>query len=102
METNALILEGIATRTCITATYNRMVILLAPHILYTKHDELYLDAVTVKREGALPREVKVGAFKVIGLKDLALSEQAFVPHRQWSPDEEKYAGVTVFAVAKDD
>ncbi len=101
MEKNALIFEGIATRTCITATYNRMLILLAPHILYTKHDELYLDGVTMKRDGELPREVKMGAFKVTGLNDLALSEQAFVPHTAWNAQDEKYAGVTVFAVAED-
>jgi hypothetical protein len=101
METNALIFEAIATRKCLAATYNRMHILLAPHILYTKHDELYLDGVTVKRDGALPKEVKMGAFKVIGLKDLELSEQDFTPHRVWNAQDEKYSGVTVFAVAID-
>jgi hypothetical protein len=102
METNALILEAIATRTCLTAVYNRMNILLAPHILYTKHEELYLDGVTIKRDGELPKEVKVGAFKVIGLKDIALNEQAFTPHRVWTATDEKYSGVTLFAVTKDD
>jgi hypothetical protein len=102
METNALIFEAIATRKCLTAVYNRMNILLAPHILYTKHDELYLDGVTVKRDGELPKEVKMGAFKIIGLKDLGLSEQAFTPHRVWSAKDEKYDGVTVFAITLDD
>ena len=42
---NALLLQAIALRKCITATYNRMVCTLAPHILFTKHDDVFVDAV---------------------------------------------------------
>lgn len=98
METNAVILEAIATRKCLVATYNRTLILLAPHILYTKHGELYLDGVTIKRDGALPKEIKMGAYKVIGLTGLALNEQAFSPHMGWTGQDIKYTDVTVFAI----
>jgi hypothetical protein len=98
MEMNKLIFEAIALKKCVSATYNRMQILLAPHILYTKHGELYVDAVTIKRDGELPREVKIGAFKVIGLKDLAPNDQSFQPESIFNPNDPKYEGVTVFAV----
>jgi hypothetical protein len=99
MEQNALIFEAIALQKCVTATYNRMQVMLAPHILYTKHGELYVDAVTVKRNGELPREVKIGAFKLTGLKDLNSSDQGFSRDTAYNPDDPKYDGVTLFAVA---
>lgn len=98
MDMNKLIFEAIALKKCVTATYNRMQILLAPHILYTKHGELYVDAVTIKRGGELPREVKIGAFKVTGLKDLEPNDQSFHPGSMYNPNDPKYESVTLFAV----
>ena len=98
METNRLYFEAIALRKCIRATYNRMVVTLAPHILYTRHDELFIDAVTVERDGQPPREVKLGTFKLAGLKDVALLERPFDPEPLFDPTDPKYAGVALFAV----
>lgn len=93
-----LILEGIARQVCVTAVYNKMAVTLAPHILYTKHGELYVDAVTLERDGKPPRELKLGAFKLTGLSDLALSERAFETLAVYNPDEPRYEGNTLFAV----
>ncbi|MCF8706611.1 WYL domain-containing protein [Rhizorhapis sp. SPR117] len=98
MESNKLILEAIALHKAITATYNRMVATLAPHILYTRHGELYLDAVTIERDGQPPREVKLGAFKVTGLTELALTNQTFEPVPFFNPDDPKYVAATLFSV----
>ncbi len=98
MEMNTLIFEAIALLKCVSATYNRMQVTLAPHILYTKHGELYVDAVTLFRDGQIPREVKLGAFKVTGLKDLAATDQEFSPASLFDAADPKYAGVTLFAV----
>jgi hypothetical protein len=99
METNRIVLEAIARGTCIEAVYNRMRVTLAPHILYTRHDELYVDAVTVARDGQPRREVKLGAFKLDGLHELAITDQPFERETVFDPDESRYAGVTLFAVA---
>lgn len=99
METNRIVLEAIARGTCIEAVYNRMKVTLAPHILYTRHDELYVDAVTVERDGQPPRELKLGSFKLSGLHELALAERSFAREPVFDPDEGRYAGVTLFAVA---
>lgn len=98
MDTNRLYFEAIALRKCIRATYNRMVVTLAPHILYTRHDELFIDAVTVEREGQPPREVKLGTFKLAGLKDPALVERHFDLEPLFDAGDPKYAGVALFAV----
>lgn len=98
MSSPAIALEAIARLRCVTATYNRGVVTLAPHILYTRHDELYIDATTIDRDGNPPREVKIGTFKLDGLGDLTLVEQEFTPNALFEPEAEKYIGVTLLAV----
>lgn len=98
MSQNALLLQAIALKQCVEATYNRMRVSLAPHILYTRHDELYVDAVTVERDGQPPREVKLGTFKLSGLQELAVADRPFVRQKIFDPSSEKYKGVTLFAV----
>jgi hypothetical protein len=98
MDSNRLFFEAIALRKCIRATYNRMDVILAPHILFTRHDELFIDAVTVQRDGQPPREIKLGTFKLAGLKDVSLVSRTFRPDPLFDPNDRKYAGVTLFAV----
>src|SRR3546814_18304388 len=75
-----------------------MAVKLAPHILYTRHDELFIDAVTIEREGKPPREIKIGTFKLAGLSPLALTNQEFQPETIFDPADSKNAGATLFAV----
>ncbi|MDZ7895157.1 MAG: hypothetical protein U5M50_09530 [Sphingobium sp.] len=98
MQPSAIILEAIAKRKCITATYNRLHIRLAPHVLYTRHDDLFVDGVTMEREGKPPREFKIGAFKLAGLNDVALAPEAFEPTPDLDLKNPLYEGTTLFAV----
>ena len=98
MEPSKLVLEAIALRKCIEATYNRMAVKLAPHILYTRHGELFIDAVTVEREGQPPRETKLGTFKLAGLQIREIVSRQFNAASIFDPADPKYAGVTLFAV----
>jgi hypothetical protein len=98
MEQNKVILEAIARLECVEAIYNRQTVKLAPHILYTRHGDLFVDGVTVEREGQPPREIKLGTYKLAGLKIQGLAGRAFRPEPLFDPSDEKYAGVTLFAV----
>lgn len=93
-----ILFEAIIRRRCIAATYNRQRMVLAPHILYTRNDALYVDAVTVSREGMIPREIKLATFKLDGLSELRVTEREF-PYNAalFEAGAEKYAGVTVLA-----
>lgn len=94
-----IILEAIALKRCIDVTYNRMRMKLAPHILYTRHDDLFTDAVTIEREGRAFTEIKLGTFKLAGLKDGAVTGQTFLPQPSvFNPEDPKYAGTTLLAV----
>jgi len=98
MPPSRILLEAIARKKCVAATYNRMAVKLAPHILYTRHDDLFVDAVTVERDGQPPREVKLGTFKLAGLTGLDFDNREFQPEPIFDPEAPKYAGVTLFAV----
>jgi len=98
MEQNHIVLEAIALKKCLAATYNRMSVTLAPHILYTRHDDLFIDAVTIERDGQPPKEKKLGVFKLAGLKELQLAGGQFRPEPIFNPADPRYAGETIFSV----
>lgn len=91
--------EAIGRRTCVTATYNRTTIRLAPHVLYTRHDELFVDGATMERDGQRPREVKIGTFKLVGLAGVAATRVPFETFSGFDPADVKYEGVTLASVA---
>lgn len=92
------IFAAIVRQRCINTTYNRDKIVLAPHVAYTRHGELYLDAVTVARNGMLPREEKLGTFKVSGLGEPKLTGRDFAVSALYEPEAERYAGCSLVAV----
>ncbi len=95
---NKILLEAIARNLCVEAVYNKVRMTLAPHILYTRHDELFVDAVALEKDGRAPRELKLGTFKLAGLGDVSLTERPFQREGLFNPGDDKYAGVTLFAV----
>ncbi len=99
MSTNQLLLEAIALKKCVTATYNNVAMKLAPHVLYSKNNALFIDAITLEKHGEPPREKKLGAFHLLGFNDLKLTEQLFEMDSLFQADAEKYAGVTLFMIS---
>jgi WYL domain len=95
---NKLIFEAIALQKCIWVTYNRTEFKLAPYILYTRHGEIYLDAVPTLTNGRVPREVKLASFKIVGLSELTPTDDRFELEPDFDPQSERYAGTTLFAV----
>ena len=94
-----VVLEAIVKQLCVAATYNRQEVTLAPHILYTRHGELYVDAITVDRDGRPPKEVKVGTFKLAGLHPLRITARRFERSALFRPGDPKYQGETLMVVA---
>lgn len=71
-----LVREAISRGLCVRAIYNRAAVRIAPHILYSRHGDLFLDGVVADRDGVPPREVKMSTFKLAGLNGLALTRRA--------------------------
>lgn len=92
--------EAILRRLCVAATYNRTPVTLAPHILYTRHGEPFVDGVVLEREGKPPKELKLGTFKLAGLVGLSLTPLNFEVQPLFEADNPKYADVTLSVVAR--
>src|SRR3954467_6494410 len=101
MSSSRIVLEAIARRRCLEATYNRAAVRLAPHILYTRHDELFVDAVTLEHDGRKPRETTLGTVKLAGLHEPAVAVQPFGLEPGFDAADAKYAGVTLLAAEMD-
>lgn len=85
---------------CVSVVYNNMDMLIAPHMLWTKHGDLHVDGVTVERAGGVPKVLKVGTFKLSGLNGVALTSRLFVPHPDFKPTDPKYAEAPVAYVGQ--
>lgn len=92
------VFEAIVRGRCLSAMYNRTAIVLAPHILYTRHGELYVDGVVLERDGAVPKELKLGTFKLTGLGDLSITDRAFFRSDLFVSGDAKYVDTTLMAV----
>lgn len=94
----ALLSVAIGRRLMVTAVYNKRRVRLAPHALFTKHDDLHLDAVTVDQDGSPPNNIRVGTFKLSGLTEIAPTGLPFQPHADFDPTDPKYGETLVAAV----
>jgi predicted transcriptional regulator len=91
----ALLCRAIATRSCVEAIYNKQHMVLAPHIVFTRHDEPFVRAVAVERDGKRPAMVKLGTFRLTGLVDLKATTKRFLPNAVFERDAPEYVGTTV-------
>lgn len=91
-------LEAIVKRQCVAAVYNRTQMTLAPHVLYTKHGDLHIDAVTLERDGKPPKEEKLGTFKLAGLSAVRITPRRFNVSKLFDASAERYGGETVMTV----
>ena len=99
--TTPVVFEAIVKKLAIAASYNRGEVTLAPHILYTRHGEIYLDAVTIERDGKPPKETKLGTFKLAGLSPLRLTARRFPVSGLFRAGDVRYADVALMAVEPD-
>jgi hypothetical protein len=90
-----LIAQAVRRKLCITAIYNRTPMTIAPHILYTKHDDPFIDGVVTLRDGKVPAEPKLGTFKLAGLNSVMLTADNFAIQQVYDATDAKYEGVTL-------
>ncbi len=94
----AIIFEAIVKMQAVSAMYNRGEVVLAPHVIFTRHDELYVDATTIERDGKPPREEKMGTFKLAGLGSLRLTPRRFAASALFERDAEKYQNAALMMI----
>lgn len=95
---NKAILEAIALKRCLVARYNKLSLVLAPHVLYRRNDSFFIDAITVTRDGQRPKEDKVGSYNLAGLSELEAIDQPFEIHPLFDRMDPKYRDHTLFMI----
>lgn len=60
-----------------SVAYNRGRSILAPLALFNEREEAHLRAVTIARNGAEPKRLKLGKFKLVALSDLHVIPNEF-------------------------
>ena len=89
-------MSGASALVLVAATF----VILAPHILYTRHGDLHVDAVTIERDGKPPKEVKLGTYKLAGLSAVRITPRRFAPSALFDPAAERYEGQAVMVVER--
>ena len=85
----------------VRAIYNRTEMQIAPHILYTRHDDPFVDGVVTERAGKPPRDIKLSSFKLAGLTGLTLTTERFEPQRVFDATDPRYADCTLAAIRRE-
>ncbi len=98
---NGRILQAIALRQQLTARYNKLALVLAPHVLYKRNDSYFIDAITLLRDGTPPREPKVGSYNLAGLSEIDVLEDTFQVHPLFDRMDPKYRENTLFMIDAD-
>ncbi len=73
------LVQAIAYRRRILATYNRERLRLEPHLLFFRGEHAFLLAFNPEKPVTRDEGPKLGQFKLSGLSDLALEKANFVP-----------------------
>ncbi|HEX4737218.1 MAG TPA: hypothetical protein VH331_06630 [Allosphingosinicella sp.] len=95
-----LIAGAIRNQLSLRARYNDQQVVIAPQILFTRHEAPHVEALVLERDGRKDAEPRLRTFNLAGLHELKTSGLLFEPHNA-ELDEEKYErdGVRILAVA---
>lgn len=80
------LMEAITRRIVVEARYNGAVIRLAPHFLFERHGELFVSALNLSKAWRSDDERRLGQFKLAGLAETRVMEDAFEPLPSFSPE----------------
>ena len=94
------VLQAIVTKQCVAATYNRQAVILAPHVLFMKHDALHVGGVTLERDGEVPKEYKMGVFKLDGLGEISITDRPFQASELWDPADDRFADNALMTIER--
>lgn len=95
-----LVAGAIRNQLSLRARYNDQQVLIAPQILFTRHEAPHVEALVLERDGRRDEERRLRTFNLAGLHELKASGLLFEPQNA-DLDEEKYEreGVRILAIA---
>jgi hypothetical protein len=86
----AALRQAITHHLCVRWSYNRVLMRVAPMILYRKHGGLHVDALVLEKHGAAPVEVKLSTFKLAGISNVAVTMEPITGTARPDPADPRY------------
>ncbi|MEQ1543333.1 MAG: hypothetical protein HOO94_04085 [Novosphingobium sp.] len=93
-----LMLEAIARKRTIAASYNGQRIVLAPHLLYERHGDQYVAALNFGKVWRSDEAPRLGQFKLAGLASAELLDESFEPLTSFDGAVPREGDVAILAV----
>jgi hypothetical protein len=72
-------MEAVASKLLVTATYNGREMTLAPHTLILRHGEMFAGALNLDKTWRSDESPRLGYFKLAGLSDVKVMRKQFEP-----------------------
>lgn len=72
-------MEAIAGKLLVTATYNGRDMTLAPHALFLRRGEMFVSALNLDKKWRSDESPRLGHFKLSGLTNFSVSREHFNP-----------------------
>jgi hypothetical protein len=72
-------MEAVAGKLLVTATYNGREMTLAPHTLILRHGEMFAGALNLDKTWRSDESPRLGYFKLTGLSDVKVTRKQFEP-----------------------
>lgn len=92
------LIEAIVLKRVIVAQYNGTEMLLAPHQMFTRHGELFVSALNLRKNFRSEEERRLGHFKLDGLSAPTLTEDTFEPLPAFDNTLPRETDLQVFSV----
>lgn len=70
-------MQAIARKLLVTATYNGRDMKLAPHALFLRHGEMFVSALNLDKKWRSDEDPRLGHFKLAGLTNVSVSSEHF-------------------------
>ncbi|HOB15121.1 MAG TPA: hypothetical protein PK680_10055 [Novosphingobium sp.] len=97
-DTRLTLLEAISRKRLVEAQYNGAVIRLAPHLMFERHDDLFVSALNLGKTWRSDEEPRLGQFKLAGLSNARLLEESFEPLESFDGSVPREDDIAVLAV----
>lgn len=92
------LIEAIVRVSTIVARYNGELIKLAPHLLFERRGALFVSALNLGKSWRTEEDVRLGQFKLAGLKSLQLLDERFEPVASFSATVPRADDTLVLAI----
>ena len=84
-QTRLTMMEAIARRRKVEAAYNATRVVLAPHLLFERHGDLFVSAVNLSKHRREDGEQRLGQFKLAGLVAATILDDGFEQASTYRP-----------------